>query len=97
MRLPPHTGAVRLRSSSGHVAPDRRRLGALIDRIALNGTVLPLAGPHLEHGFHPPEHHDGRMVCWTDGAATLALTPVNVEQFLEIGVAAIVDGNARAA
>ena len=86
--LPPGTCCVRLVSPAGAAARDCRRLGVLISFLRLDGIELPLSGAHIERGFHAPERHGERTVCWTDGEAVFAVLPAEEERWLEVEVAA---------
>ncbi|CAH2600122.1 Hint_2 domain-containing protein [Rhodovastum atsumiense] len=57
------------------VSQDRRRLGVMLERIALRGPQgereIPPDDPVLSEGFHPHEQAEGRSWRWTDGHARL--------------------------
>jgi hypothetical protein len=91
-RLPAGPGCARLVCTGAHLGGDRRRLGALVSRITLDGVALPLTGRHLERGFHLPERHGDAVVCWTDGDAVIAPAPAAGERVLEVGIAAMAGG-----
>jgi hypothetical protein len=86
--LSPDLSCVRLVSACGAIGADRRRLGLLVSGLRLDGSGLPLRAPLLERGFHPPERHGAKVVCWTDGDAALAFAPSASHRLVEIEVAA---------
>jgi antigen 43 len=77
--LPSGTRELRIVSHPGVPAEldpgvdDRRRLGARIGAVFVDGKVLPLEHAALAAGFHPPECSGGERWRWTDGAALLRL------------------------
>jgi len=77
--LPPGTAEVRLLSDAERPTrarpwvEDRRRLGAGIRRIRVDGEhILPLDSPSLRTGWWRP---DSAALRWSDGDATLQLPP----------------------
>jgi phospholipase/lecithinase/hemolysin len=65
--IAPGTGAIRLASAVGKAPGDRRRLGAAVSAVAIDGEKLGLDDARLASGFHAPEG----AWRWTDGAALL--------------------------
>ena len=63
--------AVRIYSRSRRFRSDRRRLGALIGSVAIDGKPLDMASPAFVAGFHDVEQGDTDIVRWTDGSSTL--------------------------
>jgi hypothetical protein len=96
LHVPAEATAVRLVSPSRRPGSDRRRLGALIRALCIDGRDVALDDARLGLGFHEPERHGAAAVRWTDGAAMLRLDPadgcsvVPGERRLSIDVAAIV-------
>jgi hypothetical protein len=84
--VPPDVSALRLRSSSGRVAGDRRVLGALIVALRIDGANIDFGAPIFGRGFHQLETHGRRKARWTNGEATLA---VEGGEIIEIDVAAL--------
>ena len=87
--LPAGIGQIRLCSPAGICAPDRRRLGALVAGIAVDGVACDLVTLSGANGFHGAERHDGEMVRWTDGEAVLAVAAVDIDRRLTVDVAAL--------
>jgi hypothetical protein len=81
--LPANTTRLRLISPCTTPPGERRRLGAAIAAITIDGTLMPLNHPGFATGFHPPEP-DFR---WTDGDAILLLTPQPHDRTLTVSVA----------
>jgi hypothetical protein len=89
--LPSGTRELRIVSHPGVPAEldpgvdDRRRLGARIGAVFVDGKVLPLDDAALAAGFHPPERSGGECWRWTDGAALLRLpAPLSRAAVLEL-------------
>jgi autotransporter-associated beta strand protein len=80
--------AVRLVSASAFVPGDRRRLGALVTALLIDGRQLDLADPRLGLGFHPLEWHGPNAVRWTDGGALLCLGTAQAAREVAVHVAA---------
>lgn len=85
-------------TSLGH---DRRRLGALLTGIAIEGTPICLDDARLARGFHGTERHGDALVRWTNGNGVLSLPDALTDRRLEITVASLADtsitGDARLA
>ena len=88
--IPP--GTTRVELVSRHHVPhgERRRLGASINSLALNGVPVALDRSILASGFHEIEDRGPQLARWTNGTGVLALPPSDREQFLEIGVEMLV-------
>lgn len=77
--IPPGTDFVTIASAAAIPADtdprseDRRRLGAALDRISVDGEFLGPDDPRFGAGFHPPERRGRGWFRWTDGAARLAV------------------------
>lgn len=89
--LPPGAREVQVFSATGVPAwldpasLDRRRLGASIWGIWLDGAALALDQAEvLARGFHPPERSPDATWRWTDGAATLRLPVADHVRKLEL-------------
>ena len=87
--VPGGVESLKLASSSGRVGTDRRRLGALVGGISIDGNAMSLDDPRIGAGFHLPENHGGTQVCWTSGEATLLLGPGAKVRHVEIKIACI--------
>ncbi len=81
--LPPGTTRVCLTSTCARPADERRRLGAAIAGIALDGAPLALDAPALAAGFHQIEANWR----WTNGEGVLLLEPDDAVRELTINVA----------
>jgi hypothetical protein len=72
----------------GHA--DLRRLGVALADLRIDGEAVDLASDALNHGFHPPEHHEAggvrRLWRWTDGAAELPATPASTMIEIEVSM-----------
>ncbi|MBV9784325.1 MAG: Hint domain-containing protein [Acidisphaera sp.] len=66
---------------------DCRSLGVCIDRVTLDGAVVPLGSPALARGFYAVESDAVRSWRWTDGHGVLAFPPQPRETVLRIDVA----------
>jgi hypothetical protein len=81
--LPPNAAEIRILSATGVPAwldpasEDRRKLGASIGAIWLDGEPVPLEGAALADGFYAVERNEGETWRWTDGAAALRLPPAD--------------------
>jgi microcystin-dependent protein len=69
--IPAGTSSIRVISETSFAPGDRRRLGAAVSNIALDGVAIDLEDPRLQNGFHEAEP----LWRWTDGAAFLAIEP----------------------
>jgi hypothetical protein len=59
-------------SRSRYLAPDRRRLGALIGSVFADGVEVDLLAPRsFAEGFHDPVDNAVNITRWTDGKARL--------------------------
>jgi hypothetical protein len=87
--VPPDVTALRLLSGSGTSEGDRRRLGALLLSVRLDGVSLSVADPRLLAGFHLPERHNNQLVRWTNGDGVLALAPRPNSQTVELEIGAV--------
>jgi microcystin-dependent protein len=65
VNIAPGVSAVRLLTPSAYISGDARKLGAAIDRVALDGEPIALNDRRLSAGWHAPE----AAWRWTDGAA----------------------------
>jgi hypothetical protein len=83
LRLPAHTSRVRLVSPCITPSGERRRLGAAIAAIAIDGVALAVDHPGFATGFHPAEAE----FRWTDGDAILLLDPEPQDRSLTLAVA----------
>jgi hypothetical protein len=97
VNAPPGSSCARLISGCVIDGRDLRGLGALLASLRLSDATLPFDGRHLERGFHAPELHGDRTVCWTDGDAVVAFAPDPAARVLEIDVVALADDRRRAA
>jgi autotransporter passenger strand-loop-strand repeat protein len=87
--VPADVTVLRLVSPSGRAGQDRRRLGALIQSVRVDGETVPLDDPRFGLGFHEVELHGARPVRWTDGAAMVALGHAVRPRAIEIDIAAV--------
>ncbi len=85
--VPGDVEAIRIVSSSGLQSGDRRRLGALITELRIDGALVPLNDQRLGFGFQEVEFHGEQAVRWTDGDATIAIGPSDHERRVDIHVA----------
>jgi hypothetical protein len=69
------TRFVRLVSPAGFKGADRRRLGALISDLAIDGVAITQPDRRLRRGFHDIEYHGPHCVRWTDGEAVIDFGP----------------------
>jgi serralysin len=88
--LPADVGVLRLRSRSRALAPDRRRLGALVASIEIADQMLKLDGADMA-GFYDTEDHGKGKVRWTDGDAVIAVEAVHYDRVVSILVARLAD------
>ena len=86
--VPAGVETIRLISQSEQKAGDRRRLGALVAGLRIDGVVLPLDDIRLGFGFYGTELHGAIAVRWTDGAANIAIGG-GAERVIEIEAAAV--------
>jgi hypothetical protein len=84
IEVPPGTAEIRLTSPAWQAEGDRRRLGAAIGRLALDGAEIALHDPRLARGWHRPEG----AIRWTDGEATLAIALRERAALLQVEVVA---------
>jgi hypothetical protein len=84
IEVPPGTAEIRLTSPAWQAEGDRRRLGAAIGRLALDGAEIALHDPRLARGWHRPEG----AIRWTDGEATLAVALRERAAVLQVEVVA---------
>ena len=91
--LPAGTTRVRLISPGTRPADERRRLGAAIAGISVDGVTIPLDDPALAAGFHACE--PGWR--WTNGEGVLLLAPHDEARELSIDVAMMASADTRAA
>jgi hypothetical protein len=87
--VPDGAEIIRLVSHSASVAGDRRRLGALLRGLRIDGASIPLHDPRLRAGFHAIEMHGTQAVRWTDGAATVHLGRGGAARLVELDVASV--------
>ncbi len=90
MVLPAGAEIIRLVSRSDRRGGDRRRLGALVRGLRIDGASVALHDDRLERGFHEVEIHGVQTVRWTNGSATLALGRSANDRMVEIDVAAVI-------
>ena len=90
LTVPADAHSVHLVSPSARRGGDRRRLGALVRGIRIDGAALALHDARLGSGFHAAEVHGRQMVRWTDGNATVQLGRGAVERRIEIDVASVI-------
>jgi hypothetical protein len=88
-RLPRDVTIVRLLSPAAYLGEDRRRLGALITGLWIDGVSVSLNDPRLVSGFHAIELHGPHPVRWTDGGASIAIGGGTAERSIEIEIATI--------
>jgi hypothetical protein len=88
-RVPAGVTELILRSPMSYHPNDRRPLGALITRVAVDGVDLDLAGPLLMRGFHECERHGSHAVRWTNGAGVIRLPACDTDRRVEIDVASL--------
>jgi hypothetical protein len=83
-------GVERLHLLSACRVPDgeRRRLGAAVAAISLDGVSLWDEGP--DSGFYPVEQSAGGMYRWTDGEGVLRVAPADWPRMLEVSVVMLV-------
>jgi hypothetical protein len=84
--------AVRLASAAAYPPGDRRRLGALVSGLRIDGRNIAMDHPVFAGGFHAVEIHGEARVRWTDGMGMLGLGPAQRERVLQIDVAAVMGG-----
>ena len=82
--IPADTRAVRLLTANGYAPGDKRRLGAAISGVVIDGVDAPLNDTRLAAGWHPCEG----AWRWTDGAA-LVLTHGAKQIDVTVGALAI--------
>jgi hypothetical protein len=82
-------GLVRLASVAAKAPDDRRRLGAAIAEVTLDGVALDLEDHRLALGFHAIEGQDDASWRWTDGQALLDFGPSEVERVVTVTVTVI--------
>lgn len=89
-RIPAGTASVEL--ASRHQIPhgERRRLGASLTALALEGVPIALDRPVLSAGFHEVEHRGGQPFRWTNGLGVLSLSIAEHDQMLELMVERLV-------
>jgi hypothetical protein len=90
MVVPAGADTLRLVSRSDRRGDDRRRLGALIRGLRIDGASVVLHDERLGCGFHEVEDHGAQTVRWTNGKATLALGRSEHDRMVEIDVAAVI-------
>jgi hypothetical protein len=95
--LDPGTRFVRIRSASGFVGADLRRLGALVTDVAIGAARVDMADRRLRQGFHETEQHGAQCVRWTDGDAVIDLGAGAAERAIAFTVSGLVARDARAA
>jgi autotransporter passenger strand-loop-strand repeat protein/ELWxxDGT repeat protein len=87
--VPPGTARVHLVSACRVPDGEKRRLGAAIGAITLDGAALPLSDPGLDSGFYAVEQTAGNAWRWTDGEAVLRFAPSVRPRVLGVHVAMI--------
>ena len=91
--LPAGTGRVHLVSPYASIAGERRRLGAAISAISVNGVAIALDGPAIASGFH--ENEAGWR--WTHGEGVLLLPLLDRPSVIEVVVAMVAGVEAQLA
>jgi hypothetical protein len=84
--IPAGVAELRLLSGAQHVAGDRRRLGALVTGVGLDGRAIDLTDRCLSRGFHPPERHGTACVRWTNGEAVVRIDPAAHRRVVQVDV-----------
>jgi len=87
--VPAYVDAVRLVSAAGRRGQDRRRLGALLTGLRVDGETIGLDDARLGLGFHAIETHGDRAVRWTDGEAILVVGQATSDRQLDIETAVV--------
>jgi hypothetical protein len=80
---------IRLVSRSDRRGDDRRRLGALVRALRIDGEPLALHDARLGAGFHEVEVHGIQTVRWTNGNATVHLGCGSATRRIEVDVASV--------
>ncbi len=80
---------VRLVSTDARCEGDRRRLGALLRALRIDGAAVPLDDNRLGLGFHDVETHGVQVVRWTDGDAIVSIGRGAAERLIEIDVVVV--------
>ncbi len=76
---------LRLMSDTAYAPGDRRRLGALIGEIILDGAPIALDDPRLMRGFYG----DTASTTWTDGEALIEIEAVSHDHWCFVEVLAL--------
>ncbi len=90
--VPAGAGFVRLRCPSCVPEGERRRLGAAVTALALDGAPIGLEDVRLVEGFHPSEGEEsgaGGQWRWSDGDALLAIGPATTDRALAVQVVSL--------
>ncbi len=89
--IAPSVGVLRLISQSFRPTGDRRRLGALLVGLWIDGVRIAPDDPMLATGFHEIEAHGATQVRWTDGRAELALGEGSEDRLVRLEIAAVMN------
>lgn len=93
--VPADAAVVRLVSTACIPRGERRRLGAAVAAIRIDGADMALTDPRIRTGFHPIEGTGGPAWRWTNGDGVIAIGTAAVARCIEIRVVAFAAGAAR--